>query len=53
MPLEKPLTDACTGQQLIPGHTTFASKKGLYGVWPGISQRAAAAVHRDSGVGWS
>ena len=23
--------------RLIPGHTTFASKKGLYGVWPGIS----------------
>ena len=24
---------------LIPGHITFASEKGLYGVWPGISQQ--------------
>jgi len=32
--------------RLIPGHTTFASEKGLYGVWPGISQRAAAARSR-------
>jgi hypothetical protein len=40
---------ACTGQQLIPGHTTFASEKGLYGVWPGIrnekNQRSAAGLY--------
>jgi len=46
---------ACTGQQLIPGLTTDV--RGAYcwtvAVRPGIRQRAAAAVHRDSGVGRS
>ena len=54
---------------LIPGHTTFASKKGLYGVWPGIGNRIPAitsgrlliiiletdprAQAREAGGGWA